>query len=224
MRLGQWSLRSRLSLGFLALFWGAMTVAMLSYAGGSWLHPQAASHLFFENFWCDLLREPAHNGLPNGLSVLFASIGFTALAASLAAFWLEVARLLPLGPARFVRLAGVTSAVATVVVALMPSDRFPSLHAPAVLAAGGLGFICGCLVSGWAIRHHRAVPRFALSALVLVAAAAVNLVLYVKVAYFVPSETIVLPAAQKIASIALVFWVFAGLRAAQTLSADRPKR
>jgi len=225
--LERWSWRSRLSLTLLAVFWLAMGAAMFSYAGGSWLYPHARSHHFFANFWCDLLREPAHNGLPNGRSVVLASLGFAAIALALALFWLEVARLLSPLSARFLRVAGVTSAVATAVVALMPSDRFPALHAPAVLTAGGLGFVCGCLVSSWAIRHFREVPGFALSALLLVTAAFVNLGLYVKVAYFIPGETIVLPAAQKIASVALVFWMIAGLGAAQAqaraLSADRPK-
>ena len=223
MRFGQWSLRSGFSLGFLALFCASMTGAMLSYAGGSWLNPHSTSHAFFENFWCDLLREPAHNGLPNRRSVLLGTVGFAALALALAPFWLEVSRLLSAGRARFVRVAGVVSAIATAVVALMPSDRFPRLHAPAVLTAGSLGFVCGWLVSSWALRHFRSVPGFALSALVLVVAAAVNLVLYIKVAYFVPSETIVLPAAQKIASIALVFWMVAGLRAARPLDSSTPR-
>ncbi|HKY34561.1 MAG TPA: hypothetical protein VJN18_01370 [Polyangiaceae bacterium] len=215
MPLGRWSVRARLSLGLLALFWAAMVLAMFSYAGGSWLYPRAPSHDFFANFWCDLLREPAHNGLPNARSVQLAQVGFGAIALSQAFFWLEAARLLsPLG-ARFLRVAGVTSALATAVVALIPSDRFPALHAPAVLTAGGLGFVCGCVVSGWALRHHREMPGFALSALVLILAAAINLVLYVKVVYFIPGETIVLPAAQKVASLALVVWMVAGLGAAQ---------
>lgn len=225
--LERWSLRSRLSLALLAVFWVAMGAAMFSYAGGSWLYPRATSHHFFANFWCDLLREPAHNGLPNARSVLLAQVGFGAIALSLGLFWLEVSRLLAPLSARFLRVAGVTSAVATVVVALMPSDRFPALHAPAVLTAGGLGFVCGCLVSSWAIRHYRELPGFALSALVLVLAAFINLGLYVKVMYFIPGETIVLPAAQKVASLALVFWMVAGLGAAQAgsraLSASRPR-
>jgi len=67
----------------LALFCIAMVAATWSYGGGSWLHPGAPSHLFWENFWCDLLREPAHNGHPNSRSVLLATLGFGVLAGAL---------------------------------------------------------------------------------------------------------------------------------------------
>jgi hypothetical protein len=222
MRLAGWSRRSLVSLIFLALFCASMTAAMFSYAGGSWLHPQATSHVFFENFWCDLLREPAHNGLPNGRSVRLASIGFTAIAVSLGAFWLEASRLLPARRARFVAVAGVVSSVATALVALVPSDRFPGVHPPAVLTAGGLGFVCGCICSAWALSHYKVAPTFALSSLLLVGAAAVNLALYVRAIYFEASETIVMPAAQKLATLGLVCWIVAGL-AVVRLSANRPK-
>ena len=192
-----------------------MVGAMASYAGGSWLHPEAPAHLFWENFWCDLLREPAHNGLPNSRAVTLATLGFVAIALALAAFWLEVSRLLLPGRARFVRVAGVISAAATVVVALVPSDRFPAIHPPAVLTAGGLGFACGAVCSAWAIAHFRRAPVFALSSLVLVTAAALNLALYIHVAYFKATDTIVLPISQKMASLALVLWLVSGLAAAR---------
>ena len=185
-----------------------------SYTGGSWLHPRATTHLFWENFWCDLLRQPAHNGLPNERSVLLGTLGFVAVAMSLGAFWLEVARLLPARRKRFVRIAGVVSAAATALVALVPSDRFPGVHPPAVLTAGGLGLACGCICAGFALAHFRRMPVFAASSLVLVAAAGTNLVLYVHAIYFEASETIVLPASQKLATFSLVIWIVSGLAAA----------
>jgi hypothetical protein len=227
MRLGGWSRRSLISLTFLALFCAAMSAAMFSYAGGSWLHPQASSHVFFENFWCDLLREPAHNGLPNARSVRLATIGFVAIAVSLGAFWLEASKLLSARRASFVRVAGIISSVATALVALVPSDRFPGVHPPAVLTAGGLGLLCGCICSAWALSHYKRAPLFALSSLLLVGGATVNLALYIRAIYFTASESIVMPAAQKLATAGLVCWIVAGLSAAQTserqLSANRPK-
>lgn len=214
----RWPLLSRLSLIALALFCAAMMAAMASYAGGSWLHPHAPSHSFWENFWCDLLREPAHNGLPNRRAVALASLGFVAIAAALGGFWLEVSRLLPAWRARFVQTAGVISAAVTAVVTLVPSDRFPSIHPPAVLTAGVLGFTCGCLCSAYALTHARRMPVFAISSLVLIAASGINLVVYVQVAYFTATDTIVLPVAQKVATLALVAWLISGLAAA---SSDR---
>lgn len=212
-------LYAKVTLVGLALFCVAQGAAMWSYAGGSWLHPHAPSHSFFENFWCDLLRDPAHNGKPNGLAAWLASLGFVAIAGALVTFWLEIARFLPSGWARFLRLAGPASAVATAGVALLPSDRFPSIHAPAVLMAGGLGFVCGCICASWALTQRRAAPVFALSSSLLIGAAAVNLVLYVRVAYFAGANTMALPTAQKLATLALVVWMLAGL----WLSAHRAK-
>lgn len=191
-----------------------MLGAIWSYAGGSWLHPKATDHLFWENFWCDLLREPAHNGSPNRRSVLLGTVGFVAIALSLGAFWLEVSRLLPARRKRFVRVAGIISAAATALVALVPSDRFPGLHPPAVLTAGGFGFACGCICSGFALAHFRRMPVFAASSLALVAAAGTNLVLYVHAIYFAASETLVLPVSQRLATFALVAWIVSGLAAA----------
>lgn len=215
-----WSLRARLSIAFLAIFCGSMALAMAAYAGGSWLDPRAPSHSWWENFWCDLVREPAHNGLPNARSVVLASIGFAALALSLAAFWLEISELFADWRRAFVRSAGLVSAAGTAAVALVPSDRFPVLHGPFVLTAGTLGLACGFICAGWALRHYAEARAFGAVSLVLLCAAAVNLVLYVQVAYFRASDTIVLPAAQKLATLALVVWIATGLY----LSAGRPKR
>ncbi len=196
-----------------------MGAAMASYAGGSWLHPHTSGHAFFENFWCDLLREPAHNGLPNRASVWLGTLGFAALAAALVAFWLEIADVFRDFRRGFVRWAGLVSSAATAAVAFIPSDRFPVLHAPVVLLAGGLGFACGCICSAWALRHLAAARVFGLASLLLVSAAAANLGLYVWVAYFHGVDTLVLPAAQKVATFALLVWIASGL----SFSVNRPK-
>ena len=192
---------------------------MASYAGGSWLHPHASGHAFFENFWCDLLRQPAHNGRPNSTSVWLGTVGFAALAAALALFWWEIADVFRDWRRGFVRWGGLVSSLATAAVAFMPSDRFPALHAPVVLLAGGLGFACGCLCSAWGLRHLAVARVFGSASLLLVSAAAVNLGLYVWVAYLHGVDTLVLPAAQKVATFALLVWVASGL----AFSASRPK-
>jgi hypothetical protein len=203
----------------LLLFCASMTGAMWSYAGGSWLHPHAAQHSFLENYWCDLLREPAHNGRPNALSVQLATLGFAALAVALGAFWLEFSRVFERARRQFIRFAGVLSAAGTALVALVPSDRFPAVHAPAVLTAGGLGLACGSVCASWALGHFAKAPAFALASLVLVGSAALNLVLYVQVAYLGGSDSVVLPAVQKLATLSLVVWLVAGLQ----VSAGRPR-
>lgn len=201
------------------MFCASLGLAMYVYAGGSWLHPQAPAHLFFENFWCDLLRDPALNGRSNALSVRLTMLGFVAVALALGTFWLELAERFADWRRGFLRWAGVVSALGTVLVALLPSDRFPHVHAPAVLVAGGLGFVCGCIGAAWALAQRRRAPVFALVSLALMLATGVNLVLYVRDAYFDAPETIALPAAQKVATLALVVWLILGLRS----SANRPK-
>lgn len=215
----RWPLLARISVACLALFCAAMTGATWSYAGGSWFDPRRDSHHFLENFWCDLLREPAHNGRPNGLSVLLGTLGFVALGAALAPFWLQVSRLLPRRRAAFVRGAGSAAALATALVALVPSDRSPALHGPVVVLAGGLGLVCGCICSGWALAHFRRARAFAASSLLLVTTAALNLLLYVQVAYFDAPDTVALPALQKLATFALLAWMLAGLQASGGLPA-----
>jgi hypothetical protein len=214
-----WSIPARLSLLCLALFCASMWAATWAYAGGSWRHPHATSHSFFENYWCDLLREPAHNGKGNALAVRLATLGFAALALALGPFWLELSLLFRDRRRQFVRVAGVLSATATAGVALVPSDRFPVLHGPAVLSAGGLGFACGCICASWAVQNVRRAGAFAALSLLLMAFASVNLVLYVWIAYFHGGESVALPIVQKLATLSLVAWMVAGLR----VSANRPK-
>jgi len=209
-------MRAKLSLAFLAVFCAAMVAAALRYPGGSWLHPHAVGFSVAENFWCDLMRQPAHNGAPNG-AVVLGTVGFAALGLALWPFWLEVSRLLPPPRSRFVRGAGGVSALGTAFVALMPSDRFPHWHGPVVLTAGGLGFICGISCAGFAVRAWRKAPLFAATSLFLLLCASLNLVLYVWVAYLRGPETVVLPVAQKLATLGLLAWMAAGLRASARL-------
>lgn len=213
-------MRAKLSLAALAVFAITMVGGALAYPGGSWLYPQTAGFSWAANFWCDLMRRPAHNGAPNPLAPVLGTLAFAALGVALVPFWQEVSRLLPARRAGFVRVAGVVSAVCTALVALLPSDRFPRLHAPVVLTAGILGMICGVLVGAFAIARRRALPLFAACSLFLLAAAMVNLVLFVRAVYFQAAETVVLPVSQKFATLGLIGWMLAGLRA----SADHPKR
>jgi hypothetical protein len=204
---------------FLGLFLLAMLGAAWLYPGGSWQEPDAVGHRFFENYWCDLLRDPALNQQPNRLAAALATLGLACLGIALVPYWLVIGDLLTPARRRFVRSAGVIAAVATVLVALLPSDRYSGLHAPAVLTAGCLGLACGALCSAWAVAHFRQVPAYATASLLLTSAAVVNLALYVHVAYFDGEDSWVLPSAQKIATFLLVAWMLFGLQA----SAGRPR-
>jgi len=112
---------------------------------------------------------------------------------------------------------GRVSALATLLVPLLPSDRFPKWHAPAVLTAGVCGFVCGVLCGYFAVRSYRALPGLAASSVALLLCASVNLVLYISVQYLNGPDTVILPAAQKLATLSLVVWMVTGLGASARL-------
>jgi len=210
-------MRAKLSLAALAAFCGALMAAVWCYPGGTFLLHDGHGFSFIENFWCDLLRQPAYNGAGNGCSNRLATVAFSLVALALWPFWWEVSHLLPEERRRLVRALGSVSALATLSVPLLPSDRFPTWHAPAVLLAGGCGFICGISCGHFAVRSRRTVPWFAASSVALLLFASVNLVLYVSVQYLDGPDTVVLPAAQKLATLSLVVWMVTGLRASARL-------
>jgi hypothetical protein len=203
----------KVSLAALAVFTLALSAAAWLYPGGDFI-VQKTTGFSLRNFWCDLLREPAYNGASNGASVRLAILAFAAIGVALAPFWLEVSRLLS-APRRFVRVAGTISAAATVLVALLPSDRFPRLHGPAVITAGGLGISCGFVVGRSALRAWRRWPVFAASSAALLLSAVTNLLLYVWGVYLDGPKLVLLPAVQKLATLSLVVWMVAGLAASE---------
>jgi len=211
--------RSRVSIAFLLLFSALMAGAILAYPGGSFLS-QTSTSFGLENFWCDLFRQPAHNGAPNRASALLATSAFAAMAVALLTFWLEIARVLPPGRGKLVRVFGPISAVCTAFVALIPSDRFPRLHAPFVLTAGALGFLAGCVCCAWAIRRLSSERAFGVASAWLILLALANMVLYGAVVYGSAADSVALPVIQKLATAALLIWMVLGLR----LSASRPTR
>lgn len=211
-------MRAKLSLAALAVFCVAILTAAWLYPGGDFI-VEKTSGFSLRNFWCDLLREPAYNGERNAASVRLATLAFTAIGVALLPFWLEVSRLVP-HRARLLRVAGAISAVATVMVALVPSDRFPALHGPAVLTAGGLGILCGFFVGRASLAARRRWPLFAASSAALLFFASTNMLLYVWDVYLDGPKLVLLPAVQKLATLSLMVWMVAGLAAANE---RRPK-
>ena len=56
----------------LAAFCVLLVAAALAYPGGSWDDHAATRFHWLWNYWCDLIREQAWNGAPNGTARLLA--------------------------------------------------------------------------------------------------------------------------------------------------------
>ena len=97
--------------------------------------------------------------------------------------------------------------------ALLPSDAHPIWHGVVALTGGGLGMtgaaLC-CVRCGVEARYSTR----RLSALSTLLLAAVNAALYIYVAYAGGPETLLQPSVQKLATLALLFWMSATLRRA----------
>lgn len=207
---------ARLCWGALGLFALAIACAAWLYPGGSWTEPGSAGFSLLRNFWCDLVRSQAINGTDNGVSRRISSAAFAALALALWWFWPIAGSLL--APARAARVSalGRLSTLALFSMALLPSDAHPLWHGVVALAGGGLGMVCAascCIRCGTEARYSA--RRLAVFATLLLAA--VNAALYIYVAYAGGPETLLQPAVQKLATLALLVWMAATLRCAAAL-------
>ncbi len=202
-------------IGFVAL----EVVAMSLYPGGTWWDSKAEGHRFWQNFLCDLEWRVALNGTPNPLGSRVALVAMLVLALGLGPFWLASAAAigaaagagarLPLA----VRFLGVSSAMGTVAVILMPSDRFGAVHGAAVIVAGVPGLAAAALaVFGLA----RSEPRPRMAAWIggaMLAFGFVDFVLYVSHLVAHTEGTPLVAAVQKVALGLLLAWMLViGLR------------
>jgi hypothetical protein len=191
----------------LAVFVGAMVLAMALYPGGSWTDRESIGFSFWRNFWCDLVRSEAINGADNGQSRRAASLGFAALSLSLWAYWRVATRLLAEPERRRVLVLGRTATVGLLATALLPSDANPVLHGGLALSSGTLGMSCAalCVAARREGESRRSARRCLGWAALLLAAS--NAALYIYVAYCGGPETPAQPSVQKLATLALLAWM-----------------
>lgn len=187
-----------------------MGLAAWLYPGGTWADPSRLGHAFWGNFWCDLLRGQALNGRPNRLASELATLAMVSFSVTLVAHWAVVAqRLAPAPTGRWVVGLGWLGSLGVTLVALTPSDRFPALHALAVLGAGPS--LMGALVLGsLGVWRGEATLRWAAAlAFGAVALALLNLVQYARQVYGGAPYAVWLPGIQKAATLCFVAWVLA---------------
>ena len=188
---------------------GLMLAAMVAYPGGSAFRPREAGFDFVANYFCDLIRPVAHNGVANGTGMVLGQLAMvTTGLASLPAF-LVAPRWFPAHPfARRCRPLGIAAIVLLPAVPLTPSNVAGSWHAVAILAAGTPGCAALVLVTlGIASVRARFRVLFRVSVVMLLAAGVTALLYAATLAFGL--EGIALAASQKIAWLALVAWQLA---------------
>lgn len=203
--------------GSVAAFAGLELAAMSLYPGGTWWDATTRGHRFWENFLCDLEWRVALNGVPNPTGSRFATAAMLVLLAGLVAFWLGVPRVFADRPPRgasAVPWLGLTSAVGTLAVILMPSDRFGALHGVMVLTSG----VPGLLATALAVRVlAMGEPRPKIAAWTgggMLAFALADFALYAWHFLTHTPGSILGPALQKVALVLLLAWmVLVALRA-----------
>lgn len=161
--------------GFLVL----IVLAMIAYPGGTAWDATTRGHDFWLNYLCDLERQTALNGESNVVGARLAQSAMFMLGVGAVPFWWSLPRLFDGGNslACAVRLLGMVSFWGMMGVALLPSDRFGSLH-PFLMALAGVPGLAaaGCSIAGLARRQKMAAAIGAVAMVV----AAVDLALYAK--------------------------------------------
>ncbi|MEO8181550.1 MAG: hypothetical protein ABI895_22160 [Deltaproteobacteria bacterium] len=211
--------------GALGLFAVALALAAWWYPGGSWTEPAREGFVLWRNFWCDLVRSQALNGVANGASRRAASLGFAALWFALWCFWPVASSLLSPSRRAPVRVLGRISTFGLLGMAFLPSDAHPVLHGMVALAGGGLGMLCGTFCSTERLADEARYSLRRVSAAAAVLCGAANAALYVYVAYGGGRETTAQPSVQKLATLALLLWMSSTLAraAAYRRTHERPR-
>lgn len=183
-------------------FIGLLLAATAAYPGGTWQH-RAGPGSFWSNFLCDLLRDPALNGLPNARGAALARAAMLVIAVGMGLVWLLLPTLFTERPrlGTAVRTAGLLAMGLLLAVPLLPSDRFGRWHAVAVNLAELSAFVAG----GMGVAGTHGVLRWIGATALLVVALAGTL--YAREAFFGGTPLAWLPGLQKIAALLVLGWM-----------------
>jgi hypothetical protein len=108
-------------------------LAMIFYAGGTQMDPNAPGYSFWFNTFSDSGRSIAHNGKPNLISMIFFSIAWIVFAITMIPFYIVFPRVFE-GDTREKKLAekggylGIIGSIAHIGIAFTPADIFFALH------------------------------------------------------------------------------------------------
>lgn len=204
---------SRLVLAGLVLFVLLLALAVLSYPGGSWADARATGFAPLRNYWCDLFRGVAVNGLPSGRSQVLVRAAFLVLAATLPPFWWLASRRLAGPRARVMVIGcGLASALGVAVFALITDDDYGRLHAVVTCATGGLGLVAAAVVLRADLPLFRPLTATRAWGLALVLTGAANIAVYVPLVLR-GGDSATMPVVQKLATLAVLGWMWTITRA-----------
>jgi len=221
----RWRSAGRVSLTLLAISLALLMAAVLFYPGGSWADADSVGFRPFVNYWCDLMRDEAVNGAPNAASAVLAKGAFGALSVSSWAFWRVVAASLRTPTlARWAVVAGTLSSVCLALVAVFPYDTLRLSHVITTLCAGASGFVASVLIMA-GIRLSETTSRWgSVWGGAFMAAALVNIIVYVDIVLGSERGKILLPMVQHSGTLFMAIWMVYTVRDAGRRGRTAPDR
>lgn len=176
-----------------------------SYPGGTYWDPSTTG-FGWTNFWCDLLRPLAHNGLPNEAGAWAARLALLALALGLGPFFTLARTRLELGPGQAMLLqTGAWGGRIALILVAAGTGRLPSaVHDWAILLGAPFGLVALALVIVWSGRLQRTLPLVGGAGLAL---ALWNLAEYAREALLHAPDWHGLPVVQKAATLVVSAFV-----------------
>jgi hypothetical protein len=212
-----WTCMIRRIIEYLAIaFVVCVGAAMFLYPGGTWWNHSENGHSFWQNFLCDLLRNPALNNQDNTLGAALTKAGMLCIVAALSLNWWTVSKELCCQHRlrRIVRVLGTFGTPLVATVPLFPSDDFPRLHTAAV-TLGGLPAMFALVLFNISVFREVHCPKWVRTLTTLLAVLSIVCMgLYVRESVFGAPSLRILPVLERLATFVVICWIGALLRRA----------
>jgi hypothetical protein len=189
--------------GFVLLMGGAMA----AYPGGHLWDKSSPGYDFWRNFWCDLLRSEAYNGVQNLVAPALARTAMSCLAVGilscfcLTPFLFKQRRWLGLS----VSVLGGCGALGLVLATWTSGGQMPRVHALAVLMAGPVGL---CALVGTLVGLRRGIARgYLLLGAGTLLVSLTSLIQYLREFAFQVASSPFLPFSQKLSTLLALSWI-----------------
>jgi hypothetical protein len=194
----------------IAVFAALMLLAMRAYPGGTAWDPTTRGNDFWLNYLCDLARGVALDREPNPVGSALARAAMIILALGFAPFFLSLPSLFPararLGFA--IRLLGCAGALGSVVVGLLPNDRFGAVHVYLILSSGVPCLAASALGVFGLARGGPALRAAAAGGGAMLAVSAIDLVIYLAQQSATGPAPVALAVLERCATILVLAWMY----------------